>query len=80
MRYWWGNGGRRETFYAGLVLTVLACLVKVVFLSGQTQKEYDVLKTQVHTNTICIETVKEDISIIKSDVRVIKTYITGKME
>jgi peptidoglycan hydrolase CwlO-like protein len=76
VKKWLGNGGKKDIVYYSTLLGVLITLAKFIFVSGQTQNEYETLKVTVkNIHSDCIPAIQKDIEEIKSDSKETKNDI-----
>ena len=80
MAKWWKNGGKRETFYLGLLITMLTTLITISCSFGEYKQRFNTVESAVQKHEECIGAIKSDIGEIKADVRVIKTYVTKELK
>ena len=87
MRFWWDNGGKKDTVYTVSVVTLLLMLLKISFAGGDYKRQAVVLKHQIEKNTANIACIEKDLSQlhsdlkeIKNDVSWIKSYMKGEIK
>ena len=75
MRKWWGNGGKKD-----LIIALFTAVITVSIAYGDYKRRFLTLENKVDTQEDCFQTLDKRLSIMEGDIRVIKTYVTGKME
>ena len=74
------NGGKRDIYYLSLIFGIILFLMRISATFGDYKRQFDDRGIQVKLNTELIEVIQADLSDIKADVRVIKTYVTGDLK
>jgi len=75
VKRWWGNGGKKD-----LIIVLATAIITISVAYGDYKRRFLIIENKVEQHEDCFQKLDTRLSTIEGDVRVIKTYVTGKIQ